>query len=202
MSFRGGKLLEVAENLAKKMCVAPYVWVTLERSQEGFGLREACQNLSKARGRKVQKAISPKEGLGSRGVNEGIGMRVKFEDLDNVAGSSRCRRRIVAVDHNDDPPPERGEILNKFFVDVREVASSEEKTGYAGINFEVRDDKNETGERRNRGQCRNPPRVTPREQDGSHEHPAGPPSRFFRCVRRGHCVTSNQSVPARVRLKH
>ncbi len=85
---------------------------------------------------------------------------MEFEDLDNVTGSLRCRRCIVAVYLNDDPPPEGGEIMNKFFVDVREVAPSEEKAGYAGINFEVRDDKNETGESRDRGQCRNRPRVT------------------------------------------
>ncbi len=60
MSFLGGKLSEVADNLPKKMRVAPYVRVSLQRSQEGFRLREACQNLSKTRGRKVQKTISPK----------------------------------------------------------------------------------------------------------------------------------------------
>jgi hypothetical protein len=86
---------------------------------------------------------------------------MKLEDLDNVTDRPRSRRGLVAVYVNDDPPSESGEIMNKLFVDVREISSSEEKARYTGINFEVRDDKNETGKSQDRSQCRNPPRVTP-----------------------------------------
>jgi hypothetical protein len=86
---------------------------------------------------------------------------MEFEDLDNVKDRPHCRRCFVAVYLDDDPPSERGEIMDKLLIDVREIAFSKEKTGYTGINFEARDDKNETGESQDRCQCCHPARATP-----------------------------------------